>query len=129
MRQQKTRLQAEVRRLVSAVAELRHSKSLLEEIGRKEAELQGIADRLLSATPESIESRVGEIRSFVRSGLNDLHDLLCKDTALAKAEPLKHPGEITMTRRIGSLHRVSFPLLRGFGDSFRMARQFGSWSR
>jgi hypothetical protein len=88
MRQQKTRLQAEVRRLTSAVAELRHSKSLLEEIGRKEAELQGIADRLLSVTPESIESRVGEIRSFVRSGLNDLHDLLCKDTALAKAEPL-----------------------------------------
>jgi hypothetical protein len=51
MRQQKTRLQAEVRRLVSAVAESGHSKSLLEEIGRKEDELQGIADRLLSATP------------------------------------------------------------------------------
>jgi site-specific DNA recombinase len=94
MRQQKTRLQAEVRRLVSAVAESGHSKSLLEEIGRKEAELQAIADRLLSATPESIESRVGEIRSFVRSGLNDLRDLL----SLARAELLKHSGEITMTR-------------------------------
>ena len=43
MRQQKTRLQAEVRRLVSAVAESGHSKSLLEEIGRKEAELQGMS--------------------------------------------------------------------------------------
>jgi chromosome segregation ATPase len=68
MRQQKTRLQAEVRRLVSAVAESGHLKSLLEEIGRKEAELQGIADRLLSTTPESIESRVGEIRSVAKSG-------------------------------------------------------------
>jgi hypothetical protein len=87
MRQQKTRLQ--------------HSKSLLEEIGRKEDELQGIADRLLSATPESIESRVGEIRSFVRSDLNDLRDLLRRDTALARAELLKHPGEITMTRHRG----------------------------
>ena len=94
----KTRLQAEVRRLVSAVAESGHSKSLLEEIGRKDAELQGIADRLLSATAESIESRVGEIRSFVRSGLNDLRDLHRKDTALARAELLKHPGEITVTR-------------------------------
>jgi Recombinase zinc beta ribbon domain len=34
MRQRKTRLEAEVRRLVSAVAESGHSKSLLEEIGR-----------------------------------------------------------------------------------------------
>jgi hypothetical protein len=99
MRQQKIRLQAEVR-LVPAVAESGHSKSLLEEIGRKEGELQGIADRLLSATPESIESRVGEIRSFVRSGLNDLRDLLRKDTALARAELLKHSGEITMTRHM-----------------------------
>ena len=97
MRQRKTRLEAEVRRLVSAIAESGHSKMLLEEIGRKEAELQGIADQLLSATPASIESRVGEIRSFVASGLNDLRDLLRKDTALARTELLKHSSEITMT--------------------------------
>ena len=97
MRQRKTRLEAEVRRLVSAVAESGHSKSLLEEIGRKEAELQGITDGLLSATPKSIESRVGEIRSFVRSGLSELRDLLRKDTALARTELLKHSSEITMT--------------------------------
>lgn len=97
MRQRKTRLEAEVRRLVSAVAESGHSKSLLEEIGRKEAELQGITDRLLSATPESIASRVGEIRRFVTSGLNDLRELLRKDTALARTELLKHSSEITMT--------------------------------
>jgi site-specific DNA recombinase len=97
MRQRKTRLEAEVRRLVSAVAETGHSKSLLEEIGRKESELQAITDKLWSATPESIESRVGEIRSFVKNGLTDLRDLLRKDTALARAELLKHSSEITMT--------------------------------
>jgi site-specific DNA recombinase len=48
MRQRKTRLEAEVRRLVAAVSESGHSKALLEEIGRKEAELQGITDSLLS---------------------------------------------------------------------------------
>lgn len=72
-------------------------KSLLEETGRKEAELQGISDRLVSATPESIESRVGEIRSFVASGLKDLRDLLLKDTALARTELLKHSSEVMMT--------------------------------
>jgi site-specific DNA recombinase len=97
MRQRKTRLEAEVRRLVSAVAESGHSKSLLEEIDRKEAELQGIADGLLLATPKSIESRIGEIRTFVASGLKDLRDLVRKDTALARTELLKHSGEITMT--------------------------------
>jgi hypothetical protein len=75
MRLRKTRLEAEVHRLVCAVADSGHSKSLLEEIGRKEAELLSITDRLLSATPESIESRVREIRSFVTCGLNDLRDL------------------------------------------------------
>jgi site-specific DNA recombinase len=97
MRLRKTRLEAEVHRLVCAVADSGHSKSLLEEIGRKEAELHGITDRLLSATPESIESRVREIRSFVTCGLNDLRDLLRKDTALARTELLKHSSEITMT--------------------------------
>jgi hypothetical protein len=97
MRQRKARLEAELRHLVSAVAESGHSKSLLEEIGRKEAEFQGITDRLLSATPESIESRVNEIRSFVATGLSNLSELLRKDTALARAELLKHSSEITMT--------------------------------
>jgi hypothetical protein len=67
MRQRKTRLEAEVRRLVSAVAESGHSKSLLEEIARKEAEIQSITDGLLLATPKSIESRIDEIRTFVAS--------------------------------------------------------------
>ena len=83
----------EVRRLVSAVAESGHSKSLLEEIGRKEAELERITDGLFLATPESIESRVGDIRRFVASGLKDLRDLLRKDTALARTEVLKHSSE------------------------------------
>lgn len=97
MRHRKNRIESEVRRLVSAVAESGHSKSLLEEIGRKEAELHGITDKLLSSTPASIESRVGEIRTFLANGLGDLRDLLRKNTALARTELLKHTGEITMT--------------------------------
>ena len=62
-----------------------------------ENSLETDRDRLLSATSESIESRVREIRSFVTCGLNDLRDLLRKDTALARTELLKHSSEITMT--------------------------------
>jgi len=96
MRQRKGRLEAEISRLVSAVAEAGHSRSMLEEIGRKEAELHAISDRLLSATPESIESRVSEIRTYVIRGLKDLRALLRKDAALARTELLKHSGEIAM---------------------------------
>jgi site-specific DNA recombinase len=136
MRQRKSQLEAELRRLVSAVSESGHSKSLLEEIGRKEAELQGILDRLLSATPASIESRIDEIRKFVTSGLNDLRGLLRKDTALARTELLKHSSEITMTPRRDPAHRFyvadgSWDLL-GKGDwpegASRLAGGFG-WLR
>src|SRR5580700_177545 len=45
MRQRKNRLEAQVRRLVSAVAESGHSPALLEELGRKETELKTITDQ------------------------------------------------------------------------------------
>jgi hypothetical protein len=60
---------------------------------------------LLSATPESIDSRVGEIRRFVTSGLNNLRDLLREDVALARTELLKHSSEITMTPHRDSVQR------------------------
>jgi site-specific DNA recombinase len=105
MRQRKNRLEAEVQRLISAIAESGHSRPILEEIGRKEEELQGITDRLVSATPESIVSRVDEIRRFVAIGLTDLRDLLRKDTALARTELLKHSSDIRMTPQRESARR------------------------
>jgi site-specific DNA recombinase len=133
MRQRKTRLEAEVRRLVSAVAESGHSKSLLEEIGRKEAELQGITDGLLSATPKSIESRISEIRSCVTSGLKDLRDLLRKDIVLARTELLKHSSEITMTPHLAQRFYVADGSWDLLGDGWsegasRLAGGFG-WLR
>jgi site-specific DNA recombinase len=97
MRQRKARLEAEMRRLVAAVSESGHSKALLDEIARKESELQDIGESLLSATPRSIELCMGEIRGFVGSGLSNLREQLRKDIALARTELLKHSSEITMT--------------------------------
>jgi site-specific DNA recombinase len=105
MRRRKGRLETEVRRLVSAIVDSGHSKALLEEMGRKEAALQTITDRLLSAAPESIEARVAEIRNFVANGLDNLRNVLRKDTALARAEILKHTSEITMTPHMNGQHR------------------------
>jgi hypothetical protein len=97
---------------------LRHSSAILEEIGRKVAELRGISDRLLSATTDSIESRVGENRTYVKSGLQDLRDVLRKGIALARTKLLKHPGEITMIPQLAATQRFyvaegKWDLLRG----------------
>jgi len=83
MRQRKERLGTEVRRLVTAVSEAGHSKVLLAELARKEAELQEITDRLLSNSQESIEARVGEIRTLVIDAAQNPRTLLREDTALA----------------------------------------------
>jgi hypothetical protein len=89
MRQRKSRLEAQVRRLVSAVAESGHSRAMLEELGRKEAELQAITDQLLSSSPDSIDSRIEEIRQFVARRLENIPDVPRKDTSLKRTEILK----------------------------------------
>jgi site-specific DNA recombinase len=131
IRQRKTRLDAEVRRLVAAVAESGHSKSLLDEIARKESELQGITDRLLSASPESIESRIEEIRKFVLDGLESLRDQLRKDPALARTELMKHTSEIRMTPHRDMKHRFyvaegNWDLL-GSDPILARTRQYSDW--
>jgi site-specific DNA recombinase len=105
MRQRKARIEADVNRLVAAVSEVGHSKALLNELARKENELQGITDRLLSSGQDSIEARIGEIRTLIMGGIENLRDLLRKDTALARTELLKHSGEIRMTPNTAVGHR------------------------
>ena len=62
-----------------------------------EANLKTITEQVLSATPDSIESRIEGIRKFVAERLESVLDMLRKDTALARTEILKHTTEITMT--------------------------------
>jgi site-specific DNA recombinase len=131
MRQRKTRLETQVRRLVSAVAESGHSKAMLEELARKEGELQAITDQLLSASPESIESRIEEIRKFVVDGLANLRQTLSKDTALARTEVLKHTGEIRMTPQANAKGRFytaegNWDLL-GSDSGLDRGRQLSDW--
>jgi site-specific DNA recombinase len=131
MRQRKTRLDVEVRRLVAAVSEGGHSKALLQELARKEGELEEITNRLLSDSHESIEARIGEIRTLVMDGMQKLSTLLREDTALARAELLKHSGEIRMTPHLSEKHRFyvaegNWDLL-GRDPIVDRRRQYGDW--
>src|SRR5947207_13354854 len=101
MREQKEKLESELRRLTSAIAEQGHSSFLLAAIAEREGKLREITDRLLSGGVGSVEAQVADIRRFVAERLSDLRKLLYRDVALARAELGKHVTERSEERRVG----------------------------
>ena len=73
-----------------AIAEGHYSPSLMGEIADREREIPEIADRLLEANPDSVRSRLKDIRSFAISRISDLRGLLNSDALRARAELSKH---------------------------------------
>jgi site-specific DNA recombinase len=97
MRQRKEKLEAEIQNFMAAIAESGHSKYILEQIAIREKEISAITDRLLAASPDSMATRLNEIRSFVTKGIYNLRELLNERAPLAKAELRRHLTEIRMT--------------------------------
>lgn len=95
-KERKAALQLELERLWSLAARGVTFDSLQEQIGRRERELREITDRLLSASPGSVEAQLDEIRAFVERGLTDIRALLHRDIPTARAELAKHVKEIRM---------------------------------
>ena len=97
MRQRKEKLEAEIQKFMAAIAESGHSKYILEQVAIREKEIAAITDRLLAASPDSMEARLNEIRSFVTKEIYNLRELLNEGAPLAKAELHRHLTEIRMT--------------------------------
>ena len=96
MREQKQKLEREIRNFSQAIAQGGHSKYLVEEIAVREREVDKITERLLSDGPSSVESHIEGIRTFVVKEISDLRTLLNHDVALAKKELRRHVAEILM---------------------------------
>jgi site-specific DNA recombinase len=96
MRQRKEKLEREIRNLSNAIAEHGHSGYLFEQITARETEIFSITQRQLSASNDSLEAHLDEMRLFVENGIADLSGLLNWDPALAKPELQKHLSEIRM---------------------------------
>jgi len=67
MRARKEKLEREIRNFTQAIAESGHSKYILEEISVREKEISGITNRLLSSTPDSIQTQIEEMRRLVEA--------------------------------------------------------------
>ena len=99
MRDRKRDLEAEVERLVSAVAASGHSSFLLNAIAEREQELRQITSRLLEKPGDSIECRLQDMRAFVTERLTSLRELLACDVAKARTELGKHLETIRLVPR------------------------------
>jgi hypothetical protein len=100
------RLQLELRRLTETAALAGPSTFLIQAINEREQELRQITDKLLSTGPESIDSRLAEIRLFVIKKLSDIRELLARhetaDPVAVRTELRKHVSEIRMTPQPGA---------------------------
>jgi hypothetical protein len=96
MRSRKERLEREIRNFTQAIAENGHSKYILEEIVVREKEISKITDRLLSFTPDSVQSQIEEVRRLVEDGIQNLHQLFSEESPAAKQNLHKHLSAVRM---------------------------------
>ena len=96
MRIRKEKLEREIRNCTAAIGESGHSKHILEEIAVREKELSAITDRLLSAAPDSLQTRIEEMKEFVSKGIEKLAGAPNENSPLAKRELHSHLSAIRM---------------------------------
>ena len=96
MRSRKERLEREIRNFTQAIAESGHSKYILEEISVREKEISGITNRLLSSTPDSIQTQIEEVRRLVEGGIQNLQSLFREESPAAKQELRRHLSAVLM---------------------------------
>ena len=97
-RQRKRRVEEELERLVSAIADGQSPKALVSAIGDREKELRYITDQLLEPGPESLSSRLDDLRAFAVSRLNNLRSLISQPGSVdqARAALAEYFGSFTL---------------------------------
>jgi len=105
MRNKREKLKTEIVNLARAIAEGHRSAALLDELGKRERELDSISE-LLAADGRGLDARIREIEEFVQKRLQDIRGLLFADVPRAKVELSKHCTAITLTPE-GSPFRIT----------------------
>ena len=83
-------LERKIRNCTTAIAEGGAFKSLLEQLGFLEAELQQAKARAESVKPGALRVRMQDTRRFVEGKLRELQKLLNAEPRMARAELAKH---------------------------------------
>ena len=102
--QQKRRrevLRVEIQNLADIVAHGNASKALLENLAKRERELEELEAGLLSNREELIPIKLEQIEKFIRERFMDLRHLSAENAIAAKAELAKHCDSIWVTPENG----------------------------
>jgi hypothetical protein len=106
MRNKPEKLKAEISNLATAIAEGHRSAALLDQLGKRERDLDDISEELLAADGRGLDARLHEIEAFVQKRLQDIRGLLFANVPRAKAELSKHCKATTLTPE-GSTFRIT----------------------
>jgi site-specific DNA recombinase len=98
MERRKQTLQRELANLTNALAGGHHSPTIMTAIGEREREMSDLTEQVVSASEDSIKSRMVAMRVAAKAKLKDLRGLLGGDVdvAVARAALLKHVSQIEM---------------------------------
>jgi DNA invertase Pin-like site-specific DNA recombinase len=96
MRRRKQELEREIGNLANFVAQGDCSPGLRAGLVDREREIGEITERLLEARPDSLETKLRNIRALVESRMKDIRGMLNSDPARVRVEFAKHIEKITM---------------------------------
>jgi site-specific DNA recombinase len=89
-------LERKIRNCTAAIADGHAYKSLLEQVGLLESELQIARSDLEDRRPEGLRVRMRDTRRFVEASLRNLQALLTEDVKTVRAELSKHVEKIIL---------------------------------
>jgi site-specific DNA recombinase len=92
MRDERQRIEGELRRLVESIALGNGSPAIMAAINDREARLRAITDKLIEPGPESFQQKLDELRAFALTKLAKLRALLSAPSAVHEARALLAEG-------------------------------------
>src|SRR6266566_4192852 len=100
LRDEKQRIEVELKRLVEIIAVGNGSTTVMAAITEREARLREILNQLIEPGPESLQEKLDELRTFAVSRLTRLRELLANPAAIHEARALiaEQVGKFTLQR-------------------------------
>jgi DNA anti-recombination protein RmuC len=77
MRNKREKLKTEISNLATAIAEGHRSAALLDQLRKRERELDDISEELLAGDGRRLDARLHQIEAFVQKRLQNIRGWLC----------------------------------------------------
>jgi site-specific DNA recombinase len=109
LRDEKQRIESELKRLVEMIAVGNGSPTIMAAITEREARLREITNQGIEPGPGSLQEQLDDLRSFAISRLNRLRELLADPAAIREARALlaEQIGKFTL-ERVSEGEKISF---------------------